>query len=156
MKIIGIDPGSHRIGYAVLEKQNKNLIFIEKYGVIEIPPNTPSPENLSLLKKELLQIIEECHPQASCIEKLFFHKNLKTATGVLESRGVILLSLYEANIPIVELTITQIKKGITGRGTADKKSIKRSLELILGTSLEGLDDSWDAVAAGFVGLSFIR
>lgn len=88
------------------------------------------------------------------MEDIFFSKNIKTAKTVMESRGVILLSLAERGIKILQPTATQIKKGVTGNGNAGKKDISQALKLIYGLDkLDGLDDSWDAIAAGFVGLS---
>ena len=91
------------------------------------------------------------------VEELFFFKNQKTVAQVYEARGVILFTLIERGLKILEPTITQIKKGVTGSGTADKKQVKEAIKLILGLKeLKGHDDSWDAVAAGFVGLAMFR
>ena len=156
MKIIGIDPGSHRIGYSILErnKSSQNKTIVHSYGTIEITPGVKSPENLIIIKTKLQALLDEFKPEIACVEDIFFSKNVKTAKTVMESRGVILLTLGEASIRILEPTATQIKKGITGNGNSDKKDIKRALKLILGIpELTGHDDAWDAVAAGFVGLA---
>ncbi|MCP5499293.1 MAG: crossover junction endodeoxyribonuclease RuvC [Leptospiraceae bacterium] len=157
MKILGIDPGSHRLGYAILEQGKKNTRpLILEYGVLEVKANTPSPENLLILKNGLSRLIQKFEPELASIEKLFFHKNAKTAVNVYEARGVVLLQLHEAGIKILQPTVSQIKKGITGKGTASKKDLKSALEFILGEKLENIDDSWDAIAAAFVGLSMDR
>lgn len=155
MKIIGIDPGSHRVGYAILEKLNRKISILD-YGTIEVPPNTPSPDNLLIIRNELKSLIQLNKPEVASIEELFFFKNQKTVANVYESRGVILLTVFEEGLKIIEPTVTQIKKGVTGSGTADKKQVKAALKLLLGLKeLKGHDDSWDAVATGFVGLSMI-
>lgn len=159
MKIIGIDPGSHRIGYSVLEKGGElgNKIELIAYGTINIKPKTKSPESLLILKKELQTIIEKYQPLFASVEEVFFAKNSKTASKVFESRGVILLTFAESQIKLVQPTATQIKKGITGSGTADKNQIRRSIGMILGIKdLKGYDDSWDAIAAAFVGLGMLK
>ncbi|MCG6166798.1 crossover junction endodeoxyribonuclease RuvC [Leptospira sp. FAT1] len=153
LRIIGIDPGSHRAGYAVLEK-NGSKIRILTYGTVEVPSGTPSPDNLLLLRSGLSEVLEEFQPSLASVEEMFFAKNKKTASRVFESRGVLLVTLAEKNIPILEPTVSQIKKGTTGSGTADKKQIRQALKLLLNVELlKGHDDSWDAVAAAYVGLS---
>jgi crossover junction endodeoxyribonuclease RuvC len=154
--MLGIDPGSHRAGFAILDQIDRSKPSVIQYGTIESPPNTIESISLIHLRKELKSIIEEFNPEIASVEDLFFSKNIKTASKVFQARGVILLTLAEANIKIIEPTVTQIKKGITGSGNADKKQIKLALKLFLGIKdLKGHDDSWDAIAAGFVGLSMI-
>ncbi|NUM41838.1 MAG: crossover junction endodeoxyribonuclease RuvC, partial [Leptospiraceae bacterium] len=129
---------------------------IVSYGTIEVPPNTISPENLLIIRNELKMILEEHIPEFASVEELFFSKNQKTAKNVFESRGVILLTLIEAKIKIIQPTVSQIKKGITGNGNADKKQVKKAIQLLFGIkNLTGHDDSWDAIAAAFVGFSMI-
>ncbi|TGK02703.1 endonuclease [Leptospira langatensis] len=153
MKILGIDPGSHRLGYAVLQKE-KSHIKVLTYGTIEVPPGTKSPVNLIAIRRQLDAILDEYHPDLASVEELFFAKNRTTAAKVYESRGVVLLTLGEHNVPVVEPTASQIKKGTTGSGTADKKDIKSALKLLLGLAdLTGHDDSWDAIASAYVGFA---
>ncbi len=159
MKIIGIDPGSHRVGYAVLNfpDSNRSKPELLTYGTIEVAPKTPSPDNLLQIKSELDSILDEHRPEMGSVEELFFLKNVTTGMRVSESRGVILLSLGERNIPAVQPTATQIKKGISANGNATKKEIRQAIKLILGfKDLKGHDDSWDAIAAAFVGKSLLQ
>lgn len=153
MKILGIDPGSHRLGYSVLQK-DKSVIRVLTYGTIEVPSGTKSPVNLIAIRRQLDAILDEYHPDLASVEELFFAKNRTTAAKVYEARGVVLLTLGEHNIPLVEPTASQIKKGTTGSGTADKKDIKAALKLLLGLeNLTGHDDSWDAIASAYVGFA---
>ena len=152
MKIIGIDPGSHRIGYAILEKEYK--IQILDYGVIEVPKSIKVPYNLLYIKEEILKLIKSFQINFASIEEMFFNKNLKTASRVFEARGVILLTLLEQNLNLTQPTVTQIKKGITGNGRANKKDIHNALKKIFCLEeLKCYDDAWDAIATAFVGIS---
>jgi len=159
MRIIGIDPGSHRVGYAVLSfpEANRSKPELLVYGTIEVAPKTPSPDNLLQIKEELDGILQEYKPDFGSVEELFFLKNVTTGMRVSESRGVILLSLGEKKIPAVQPSATQIKKGISAKGNASKKEVRQAIKLILGfNNLTGHDDSWDAIAAAFVGKSLIH
>ncbi|MDF3820735.1 crossover junction endodeoxyribonuclease RuvC [Leptospira sp. 96542] len=159
MKIIGIDPGSHRVGYAVLSfadgtRRNPELLA---YGTIEVAPKTPSPDNLLQIKSELSAVLSQHKPDHAAVEELFFVQNTTTGMRVSESRGVILLSLGEEKIPVVQLTATQIKKGISAKGNATKKEVRAAIQMILGfKDLKGHDDSWDAIACAFVGSSLVQ
>jgi crossover junction endodeoxyribonuclease RuvC len=152
---LGIDPGSHRLGYAFLEKLpgSRTTPKVLDYGTIEVPPKTPSPANLLIIQDSLSKLIQDYKPNRACVENLFFSKNKKTAQQVYEARGVILLTLGQHEIPIFELTANQIKKGVSATGSADKKAIRRSIQMILGMTPTGHDDSWDAIACAFVGAS---
>ncbi|TGM37350.1 endonuclease [Leptospira biflexa] len=158
MKIIGIDPGSHRVGYAVLSfpegmRRNPELLA---YGTIEVAPKTPSPVNLLQIRSELQKILSLYQPEHAAVEELFFVQNTTTGMKVSESRGVILLTLGENQIPMVSLTATQIKKGISAKGNATKKEVRAAIQMILGfRDLKGHDDSWDAIACAFVGRSLV-
>ena len=143
------------------ERRNtKQLLKRARVPVLDIEmhrsyPGYPPDQN-QILRNSLLDIIDEFKPTFSSVEEIFFSKNLKTATKVFQARGVILLTLAEKNITIYEPTVTQIKKGVTSSGKADKKQIHTALKLILKLQdIKGFDDSWDAIAAGFVGFSFI-
>jgi crossover junction endodeoxyribonuclease RuvC len=159
LKIIGIDPGSHRVGYAVLEFEEgsrKNPALLA-YGTIEVAPKTPSPENLLQIKSELDIILSNYSPNHAAVEELFFVQNTTTGMRVSESRGVILLALGEKKIPVVQMTATQIKKGISAKGNATKKEVRGAIQMILGfKDLQGHDDSWDAIACAFVGRSLVQ
>ncbi len=156
MVVLGIDPGSHRVGYAFLQKhegKQSRLPVILAYGTIVVPPKTPSPPNLLFIYESLTDLINEYKPDRACVEDLYFSKNKKTAQHVYEARGVILFTLGQFLIPIYQLTANQIKKGISANGKADKKAIRRSIQTIFKLDPSGYDDSWDAIACAFVGFS---
>lgn len=159
MKILGIDPGSHRVGFAILSfsEERRNRPTLEGYGTIEVPPKTPSPDNLLQIKTELDAILKKHRPNLACVEELFFVQNITTGMRVSESRGVILLALGEHAVPVVQPTATQIKKGISAKGNATKAEVRAAIQMILGfQNLTGHDDSWDAIACAFVGKSLAQ
>lgn len=159
MRVIGIDPGSHRVGYAILDfppnRPKKPLLL--GYGTIECPPKTPSPDNLLVIRSSLVQVLDEFSPQKASLEELFFVQNRTTGMRVAESRGVILLTLGERGIPTVQPTATQIKKGISSKGNSTKSQIKSAIQMVLGfKDLSGHDDSWDAIACAYVGYVLLQ
>ncbi|HAY85723.1 MAG TPA: crossover junction endodeoxyribonuclease RuvC, partial [Chloroflexi bacterium] len=94
---------------------------------------------------------------SSAVEKLFFQKNVKTALSVGQARGVVLLSLAQANLPIGEYTPNEIKQAVTGYGSADKRQMQEMVKLLLGLEQRPKpDDAADALAVAICHLHSSR
>jgi len=143
MVILGIDPGTTRIGYGIIEKPKK----VRGYGIIEIKKRG-LPERLVYLERELEKLIKKYEPEVIAVEKLFFAKNKKTALEVAEARGVIILVAARHKIEIKEPTPIFVKQSVTGYGLADKKAVTKMVERLL--NIKDLkkfpDDTADALA----------
>lgn len=145
MIILGIDPGTTRIGFGII-KVNNNKIECISYGTIE---NSAQDKyflykNVSL---EISKLVSKYKPRVAVIEKLFFFKNHKTIMSVSEMRGVIMLSLFNSDIKIIELTPLQVKSYLCGYGSADKKQVQRMVKIILKLDKDiKPDDAADALA----------
>ena len=147
MIILGIDPGTTRIGFGIISEISGKLNLID-YGVIE----SESKQEISVCIlgncKKLSKIIKKYKPEVAGIEKIFFAKNIKTGIDVAQSRGALILELAKAGIKIRELSPSEIKSSVTGYGLSDKKSVSKVASMILGIKggLKGYDDASDAVA----------
>lgn len=146
MRIIGIDPGFEKTGFAVMETENRKIKLLD-FGMIFTSKECPFPQRLHQIATDLKKILKQWKPQAAAIEHVFFSKNVKTAIKVANSRGVVLEILEEHGIPIHEFTPSQIKSTVTGDGKADKLQIKKMLQYLLSIDLKN-DDTADAIAAG--------
>lgn len=148
MKILGIDPGTGICGFGVIEIDKANRPTMLDNGVISTPPHTPLPDRLLDIYESLHEIIELNHPDVISIEKLFFSKNITTGISVAEARGIVLLVARQKNLPIFEYTPNEIKKTMTGYGSADKKQMQEMVRLHLNlSSVPKPDDAADALAA---------
>lgn len=154
MRTLGIDPGTHRIGWGIIDGDISHQVAIA-YGCIELKPHTTSPVYLKTLAEKLTKIILKYKPKQAGVEKIFFQKNKKTAMSVAQSRGVILLTLTQHHIPYQELAPNTIKSTVTGFGAADKNQLKTMVEnlLELKSSLK-LDDTSDALATAITALTY--
>ncbi len=153
MKVLGIDPGTGRMGWAIVEKKDGQEKLLE-YGCLETPAHTPFPIRLEKIYLFLNKIIARHQPDSASIEDLFFAKNRKTAIAVSGARGVIILACKQAKLDIHLYTPLQIKSSLTGYGQADKKQIQYMVKNIL--KLEKTpqpDDSADAIASALTHLS---
>jgi crossover junction endodeoxyribonuclease RuvC len=145
MIILGIDPGTQRIGCAILEiKNNKQEL---KYADILKIKQKNNFFVLKEVKNQIDKIIKKWKPNILSIEKLYFSRNQKTAMAVSEVRGIILLAALEKNIKIIEYAPNEIKSIITGYGFADKKAVAKMVNLILNLPKNKMiDDVTDAIA----------
>ncbi|KAF2956764.1 crossover junction endodeoxyribonuclease RuvC [Marinitoga sp. 38H-ov] len=149
MRILGIDPGYGRIGYGIIDKTGNNFKLID-FGVIETDKKADLNSRLVEIYDKMNELISNYTPDESAVESLFFFKNVKTAIEVGEARGVILLSLQKANIPIFEYTPYQVKQSITGYGRAEKGQIQRMLKVVFNLKKNPTpDDAADALAIAF-------
>ena len=150
-KIIGIDPGFGRIGFGVVEKKAGECKVL-CYGCIETNAKTSFVDRLVEMHKELQYLIKKYHPQVAVVEDLFFYKNVTTAIKVSQARGVILLTLKQANLKIIEITPLQMKQAVTGYGKADKSQVQKmvKLELKIIKKIKP-DDAADALALALTG-----
>ncbi|MFY9463186.1 MAG: crossover junction endodeoxyribonuclease RuvC [Candidatus Sungiibacteriota bacterium] len=146
MIILGIDPGTTAIGFAVLESGRPPRLL--DAGLIPIT-KTNAAERLAELHHGLSRLIEGAKPSAAAVEKLFFSKNTKTAMAVAEARGAILLTAALARVSVYEYAPAEIKKVVTGNGAADKKAIQKMVMLTLPetANMRARDDVFDAIAA---------
>ena len=143
MIVIGIDPGTARIGYGVIKKEYGKVSFLDA-GILKIGKNQHA---LLQIKKELGSLLKKWKPGLMGVERVYFSKNQKTAMSVAEARGVILLAGLEAGIEIKECSPNEVKSGLTGYGLADKRGVAKMVNLALGTpNLKIIDDASDALA----------
>lgn len=148
MRILGIDPGTGICGFGVIEVKQTGRAKMIDNGVIATPPHTPLSERLLDIYESMHEIIKLNKPDCVSIEKLFFTKNVTTGISVAEARGVVLLVCKQHELPTFEYTPNEIKKTMTGYGSANKKQMQEMVKLHLDlTSVPKPDDAADALAA---------
>ncbi len=143
MKILGIDPGSTRIGYGLIESSG-SLTAID-FGLIEIPKQSKEGK-IRELHDRFKALLVKTKPELVAIEELFFSKNQKTALEVAEARGIMKLLVVQANVPLLEYGPREVKLAITNNGIADKQAVITMVERILKIKIKGPDDIADALA----------
>ena len=144
MIILGIDPGTVRVGYGCIKK-DRGLTMVA-CGIVG-DANKDHIDRLAHIGTAIRNLIEKHKPDLIGIEKVYFSKNRKTAMDVAEARGVILFIAREAGVPVVEFSPSDVKRVVAGDGRSDKKSLAKIVELTLGEkNIDGPDDISDALA----------
>ena len=147
MIILGVDPGYAIVGIGVIEYKGNRFRMLE-YGAITTPAGMPTPQRLQKIYQEMVRYLHKYQPDAVAVEELFFNSNQKTAITVAQARGVIIISVVNAGIPLYEYTPLQIKQAVTGYGRADKQQIQNMVKMLLNlTVIPKPDDAADALAA---------
>ncbi len=167
MRIIGIDPGTITCGYGIIElvrKEtnpplppftkggrggiNSKLIYIAA-GDIKLNKKSPFPDRLKTLHDSLSTVINEYKPSQLCLEKIFYHKSIRSAFALGSTRGITLLLAAENNLPVFEYNSTELKMALTGYGRAEKRQVQEMVRIILNLNSsyqKFSEDSTDALA----------
>ena len=146
MVILGIDPGYAIIGYGAIQFQN-GCYHPLGFGAVETSAGMDFSKRLSYIFDSMERMLEKCQPDAMAIEKLYFQNNQKTAIGVAEARGVILLAAQRAGVPVFEYTPLQVKMAVTGYGQAHKPQVMEMTRRLLKlAAVPKPDDTADALA----------
>lgn len=147
MKIIGIDPGTAITGYGVIREGPGGKLEVIDYGVVRTEAGLPLPERLVLLHDALTDLLSHHRPDGGAVEKLFHQRNVKTAMSVGQARGVSLLALAQAHLPIGEYTPLEIKQAVVGYGRAEKVQVQEMVKALLNMpEIPTPDDAADALA----------
>ncbi len=154
MLVIGIDPGTARTGYGLVRQDPGGDLVYVAAGVITTPAESPMPDRLLQLHSQLSEILSLHRPQSGAVEKLFFQRNVSTAMSVGQARGVAILALAEAGIPVGEYSPREIKDAVAGHGAADKRQMQDMVKLLLKLDARPRpDDVADALAVAICHLN---
>ena len=146
MRILGIDPGVATIGFGLVEAQ-RSAVRLLQYGVITTPAGLPLSVRLHQISQDMSQLLEQLKPEEAAVEELFFSKNITTGIAVAHGRGVILLELERAGVPVYEYTPMQVKQAVAGYGGADKRQVMLMTQRLLRMQcVPRPDDAADALA----------
>ncbi len=150
-RVLGIDPGFGRVGFGIIDVDGSTLTHVV-HGCIDTDPNKDFVHRLEEIHLRLNKIIDDFSPDRAAVEELFFVKNVTTGINVGQARGVILLSLVQADLSIAELKPSEIKQAVTGYGNADKQQIQQMVKMMLNMNrLPTPDDAADGLAVAIAG-----
>lgn len=151
--VVGIDPGLASTGYGIVEGRSGRLVYMA-HGVIETPASMPRSDRLLIIFNAVNAVLDRYKPTEAGMETLYFAKNVTSAMGVAEARGVVTLALALRGISLGEFTPHGIKQAVVGVARADKRQVQESVRLLLGLSeIPKPDHAADALAAAITRLN---
>ncbi len=152
LKILGIDPGYERIGYALLEVSRVSSPKVIASGTIKTDSKDSFANRLRVIYTEVRKLIRKLKPNGIAIEQVFQGKNVKTAVLVAHARGVIILAGQALKVPISEYPPRVVKFELHGSGNAKKEQIRYMVTQLVELPKDRmiLDDEYDAIAIALV------
>lgn len=129
-RVLGIDPGLTRCGYAVVDDgggAGGGAVAVS-LGVIRTPAADELPQRLAALQHELTALIAEFRPQAVAVERVFFQVNVRTAMSVGQASGLALAAAAVAGCEVAQYTPNEVKGAIAGYGSADKEQVQKMVQ----------------------------
>jgi crossover junction endodeoxyribonuclease RuvC len=152
MRVLGVDPGLGRCGWAVLEGRG-GRVAAAGYGTISTEGQQVAPR-LATLAARLREVLAVHRPDALAIERLFFNANVRTAMTVGQASGVVLLLAAEHGLPASAYTPPQVKQAVTGSGSAPKEQVGYMVKALLGlAAVPTPADTADALAVALCHLN---
>jgi crossover junction endodeoxyribonuclease RuvC len=152
MRVLGVDPGLGRCGWAVLERRG-GRVDAAAYGTIRTDGEQVAPR-LAALAAGLRQVLATHRPEALAIERLFFNANVRTAMTVGQASGVVLLLAAEHGLEVTAYTPPQVKLAVTGTGSAPKEQVGYMVKALLGlAAVPTPADTADALAVALCHLN---
>ncbi len=127
-RVLGIDPGLQRTGYACLELSARGAVCIVDAGVFRLSARTPLVHRLGELAADLEAVLSEYRPSHMVVESVFSRpKHPATSILMAHARGVILLAAGQRSLGLTELSPTAVKKALTGNGHATKRQVQSAV-----------------------------
>ncbi|HUI80242.1 MAG TPA: crossover junction endodeoxyribonuclease RuvC [Bryobacteraceae bacterium] len=146
MRVLGIDCGSERTGYGVIESDGGDHRMLAA-GVIRTNSKTSFELRLLEIASGLRRLILEHRPEAAAVEEVFYAVNVKTALKLAHVRGVALLTLAEASVAMAEYSALEVKTSVVGYGRAEKSQVQMMVQSLLRLpEMVASEDACDALA----------
>jgi len=144
-RILGIDPGTLKAGYGVIEVENRRVSYID-CGTLVFSSKDLMHVRLGQLAKHIDELLDEYKPDVVALERAFVHENVASALKISLSRGVVMAQAGMRNISLSEHAPARVKKVVTGKGSAKKNAVKQRVKMICKLDAAPQEDAADAVA----------
>jgi crossover junction endodeoxyribonuclease RuvC len=154
MRVIGIDPGTRKLGWGVIEQIGTRRRHLG-HGTLVLTGDSLA-DRLVGIEQGLEAVLAEHHPEVAAVESLFFAKNAQSAAKLGHARGVVLLLMRRAGLAIGEYAPAQVKRAVVGRGRADKRQVAYVVKSVLGLSELPQSDAADALAVALTHIGMAR
>lgn len=155
MLIIGLDPSLSCTGWGIVARQGNRLSHVAN-GQVKTDPKAALAERLVTIDRELAEVIRSYQPESGAVEEVFVNMNPQSTLKLGQARGVCLLALARAGLPVAEYATRLVKKAIVGTGGAEKAQVQAMLGVLLpGVKLAGADAA-DALAVAICHAHLLR
>jgi len=144
--ILGIDPGSRKTGFGIINVQGNRHDYITS-GVIRLPTAESLPERLKVIFDCVSELIDTHSPQQAAVEQVFMAKNPSSALKLGQARGAAIVACVNKELEVAEYSALQIKQAVVGTGAAKKEQVQHMVKTLLKLPAMPQEDAADALAA---------
>lgn len=144
MLILGIDPGSRKTGFGIINSLGSRAEYVTS-GVVRIP-EVPLADRLRLIFDSVTEIIQEYCPQEMAIEQVFMAKSASSALKLGQARGAAIVAAASQDLAVSEYEARKIKQSVVGTGGADKLQVQHMVKTLLKLPGTPQEDAADALA----------
>ena len=145
MKILGIDPGTWRLGVGLIESQGNSYKLLHS-EVITNKEKTAIANRLKKIYFSLKEIIQKYHPDVMALENVFYSEDPQALLRLGEARGCVMLAASEAGIDVIEYPPARVKQSVSGNGRATKGQVQQMVKTLLNLKISPAADAADALA----------
>lgn len=144
-RILGIDPGSRRTGFGVIDLQGNSSRYVSS-GCIRVQGDT-LPAKLGVIFNGVRQLLDSHQPDGLAVERVFMHRNADSALKLGQARGAAICAAVSRGLPVWEYSANEIKLAVVGHGHADKVQVQHMVRVLLALPGTPSVDAADALAA---------
>ena len=155
MKVLGLDPGSRRTGYGLVEARG-NVYRCLAHGPIVPGARLGMPQRLEAIASRVDMLITEHEPDCVCIEEAFYHESVRSTLVLGHVRGALMLTAVRRGVEIAEYSPREIKMSVAGNGGASKEQVQFMVRRLLALETSPQADAADALAAALCHLHRAR
>ena len=145
MRVLGLDPGSRRTGYGVVERQGSRFVAID-HGHVAAPARVALPQRLHAIARRVGEVLDTHAPDAVAVEEAFYHESVRSTLVLGHVRGALLVLAVERGVEVFEYTPRTVKLAVTGGGAATKDQVEYMVRRLLGIRGPLSPDAADGLA----------
>lgn len=146
MRVVGLDPGSRRTGYGVIDR-NGNAYHCVTFGAAAPAARLGLPERLHAIATRIGEVLDEVRPDVVVVEEAFYHESVRSTLVLGHVRGALLVAAVSRGLPVAEYSPREIKMSVVGNGGASKQQVAFMVRRLLGLTVTPPADAADALAA---------
>lgn len=151
--ILGIDPGSRRTGFGVIDTSGSTPRYVTS-GCINVVKLTDIPARLDAIFSHIQDICVQVRPTECAIEQVFLGRNVDSALKLGHARGAAMVAVLQSGVPVHEYAARQVKQAIVGKGSATKEQVQHMVRILLSLPGTPQEDAADALAIALCHANF--
>jgi crossover junction endodeoxyribonuclease RuvC len=152
MRVLGIDPGSRRTGYGLVERSGSRYLPVA-CGLVAPPAKLDLPHRLHAIAARLGVLMDELHPDCVAVEEAFYHESVRSTLVLGHVRGAVLVTAVQRGLAVAEYSPREVKMSVAGTGAAAKEQVEFMVRRLLAMKGDLAEDASDALAVAICHLN---